>query len=272
MIPISLVVRLVLVVSVMIGLATVAVVGRPRSLPGRFRLRERRRSLAPSLALLGAVLAVNVVARRVGPDLSWLIGWNVTAAIYRIEGAFVAELQTFATPSLTAYFSFAYLYGYVFLLVFPFVAYAALEDLRPFRETATAYSVNYAIGLACYLLLIAHGPRNYVVGEPLLYNNWPLSQLLTSQVNAETNVFPSLHTSLSLTVAMLAYRTRASYPRWLYLALPLAASVSLSTMYLGIHWGTDVVAGGLLAVVSVAVASRTGGPTVPPRIEDARPE
>jgi membrane-associated phospholipid phosphatase len=75
--------------------------------------------------------------------------------------------------------------------------------------------------------------------------------LLTSEVNHNTNVFPSLHASLSLTVAFLSLRTRTEYGRWPLVAVPLALSVSFATMYLGIHWATDVVAGAVLAVLSI---------------------
>ena len=254
----ALLARLVLVVVAMIGVATILVVGPPRSLRGRsgVEVRERVTAVWPSFALLGIVLAVNSVARRVGPDVSWVVGWHVTDAIYQIEGTFVVVLQSIASPSLTAFFSAAYVYGYVFLLAFPFVAYAALDDPSPLRETALAYTFNYAIGLACYVLFIAHGPRNFAIGvDALLYSSWPQSQLLTSQVNANTNVFPSLHASLSATVVLMAYRTRDRYPRWLLLSAPIAASVAVSTMYLGIHWAIDVLAGLLLALVSVRLAT-----------------
>ncbi|MFC7045088.1 phosphatase PAP2 family protein [Halobacteriaceae archaeon GCM10025711] len=250
--------RLVAVDLVALVVATLVIVG-----PARLRATKRRgldhlRAVAPYLALLGVVLAVNSVARQVGPEVSWMVGWNITGLIYSIEGGLVAVVQSVATPTLTAYFSTIYIYGYVFLLVFPFVAYAALEDLRPLRRTAVAYSANYVLGLACYLLFIAYGPRNLIpdLVDPLLYATYPQTQILTGEVNTNTNVFPSLHTSLSVTVGMLAWRTREVYPGWLVVAAPLAFSVVISTMYLGIHWGTDVVAGVLLAVGSVAIADR----------------
>ncbi len=224
----------------------------------RGSLRENVRAVGPTAAVLGVLLVANGAVRDVGVELSWLIGLNITGAIHALEGAFVADLQSLATPELTAYFSFVYVFGYVFLLTFPIVLYALHDDTRPLAATLVAYALNYGIGLVCYVLFVAYGPRNFMPGavESLLFTNWPEVQHLTSRVNENTNVFPSLHTSLSVTVALLAARYRAAAPGWLPIATVGAASVSVATMYLGIHWLTDVLAGILLAAFSVAVGAR----------------
>jgi membrane-associated phospholipid phosphatase len=149
-------------------------------------------------------------------------------------------------------------YGYSFLLVFPLLAGLWLSETTHLRRTVLAYTVNDAVGLLCYLVFVAYGPRNYMpdLVQPLLYDAIPRFQLLTSEVNANTNVFPSLHTSLSVTVILFAWRTRDPYPRWLAIAAVIGVSVVISTMYLGIHWGTDVVAGTVLAVVSFEIGTR----------------
>lgn len=253
--------KIAVIVLGMVCVAAVVVIGPRRLRETRARGRERLRRIGPFVVILGVVLIINRIGRRVGPELSWIIGWNVTGKIYAIEGTIVADVQSFAVPSVTTYFSFAYLHGYVFLLVFPLIAYFALENIEPLQETILAYTFNYGIGLLCYILFIAYGPRNLMpeLVESLLYTNWPEAKFLTSQVNVNSNVFPSLHASLSLTVAALAYRTRDVYPRWWYLSWVLAASVVISTMYLGIHWALDVVAGGVLALVSVYAATRSLG-------------
>jgi len=92
-----------------------------------------------------------------------------------------------------------------------------------------------------------------------LYDTNPEYQYLTREVNTSTNVFPSLHTSLSATVAAFAWQTRSEFPKWLPVAVVLAASVAISTMYLGIHWGIDVTAGLLLAALCVTLSHRLVG-------------
>ena len=83
-----------------------------------------------------------------------------------------------------------------------------------------------------------------------------LWEVPTVHINSNTNVFPSLHASLSITVLLLAWTTRAEFPRWVVLAAVLAGSVVLSTMALGIHWATDVVAGIALTFVAMTLSTR----------------
>lgn len=233
---------------------------------GPARLLELRKEAIPRLldakhliAVLLVVLVTNGLIRDATQNLSWVFGWNITPLIRQIEGGVVIYIQSLATPLLTAYFSYIYVFGYGFLLIFPFLAYLSLSDQTHFRSLVLAYTLNYGLGLICYLVFIAYGPRNSFgpgLVESLLFDTYPQFQFLTRSVNVPTNVFPSLHTSLSATVALLAFHTRREYPIWLWISIVLAVSVFISTMYLGIHWLLDVIAGIVLAVVSVEGARR----------------
>ena len=252
----ALVLEVSAVVATLCVVGAVTIVGRTRLVALRTELQSRLRESAPYLAVLIAVLAINSAIRDYAQEISWLIGWNITGAIEAVEGGFVATIQSVQTELLTAYFSYVYVFGYVFLLIFPLLAYAALDDRTPFKRLVVAYSFNYLLGLLLYIVFIAYGPRNVGVAENLLYITNPEYQFLTSAVNTNTNVFPSLHTSLSTTVAVFAYRTREAYPIWFGLATGLAASIIVSTMYLGIHWGIDVLVGVGLAALCVGLARR----------------
>ncbi len=250
-------IEVVAVLSLMLSVSLSIIVGPERlrtavaDLPGRLRVAVK------PIALLAGVLLINSVVRNVGVDLSWIIGTNITEFIFSLEGTVVATIQSITPGWLTVYFGYAYVYGYAFILVFPLLASILADERRHLRHTAFAYAINYTIGMCCYLLFIAYGPRNYMPAlvEPALFDTFPRFQLLTSEVNANTNVFPSLHTSLSVTVALLALRDREMFPQWTPFAVFLAASIVLSTMVLGIHWATDVIAGALLATFSVWVVS-----------------
>ncbi len=233
---------------------------------GRAEFRSRLVAVAPFVGGLAVVLLLNKGLLERIERFSRRYGVDATATIYAIEGDLVAWIQSVLPEWGLYYFGPMYVLGYVVLLVFPLVGYLFADTLRPLKTLVAAYAVNYAVAILAYASVLAYGPRNYHrlpgadpdaprVEEPMLDAFREVTQL-TARVNVETNVFPSLHTSLSVTVLLVALSTHEQFPRWTVVAAVLAASIVLSTMYLGIHWAIDVVAGVLLAFVSVAVAGR----------------
>ncbi|MGQ3412309.1 phosphatase PAP2 family protein [Natrinema versiforme] len=254
--------QLVIVIGILLPISIAIFIGRERLVRTRSEWRTRLRTAAPAIAVLLVVLLINRIARQRAPRLSREIGLHLTSSFYNIEGEFILLFQSIANPETTAYFSAIYVYGYTFLLIFPIIAYFTLSDTRTFRRLLTAYALNYAIGLVLYIFVIAYGPRNLMpaeVAETMLYDTNPQYKYLTREVNSNTNVFPSLHTSLSATVATFAAMTRSSFPKWFPVAVVLAASVAISTMFLGIHWGIDVAGGLLLAALCVVLSDRLVG-------------
>lgn len=262
--------RLLAIVVLLLAIASVVMIGRDRLVETRRQYRDRLLAVWPYAGLLAVVLVANKVARDIGPELSLLFGLRITAQLQRIDGRLlwplypndtpqvVVWLQSMATPEITAYFAFSYIYGYVFLLVFPLVAYFALSQPEPLRRTIVAYGANYLIGVLCYVIFIAYGPRNVIIdqADQLLYSQYAQYQFVTTAVNDETNVFPSLHTSMAVTAALLAWTTREEYPLWVPVSAVLAVSVLVSTVYLGIHWATDVIFGIALGWISVTIGTR----------------
>ncbi|AEH38772.1 phosphatase PAP2 family protein [Halopiger xanaduensis] len=223
----------------------------------RARLGPRLLDVAPYLG--GAALFF--VAKRATHGLSLRIShaldWDITAEIYAVEGDLVAVLQDVVPEATVGFFSAMYMFGFPYLLVTAPILYFAAGLQRRLKELLVAYLLNYLVGSICYTLFIAYGPRNHLsTVDGLMYQIYPQTQDLTAAVSANTDVFPSLHTSLAVVVLLFAWRSRADQRLWFSIASVVAASVVFSTMYLGIHWAIDVVAGVLLAGWSVAAAER----------------
>ncbi|WP_246998059.1 phosphatase PAP2 family protein [Halosolutus gelatinilyticus] len=219
-------------------------------------IQARSRAIAPYAGVLILVYLFNRASHTTtGQRLSTALGVNITDELYALEGDFVAALQSLIPLELTGFFSSVYLFGFGFILCFSVIAYLFLPTHRHLKELFVAYSANYGIGALCYLLFIARGPRKVIdtVREPM-FEQYPQVMTFTAEINSSANVFPSLHVSFAVTVAILAWRTRDDYPLWSWVATVLAAAIIVSTMFLGIHWLIDVIAGIGVAVVSVAIA------------------
>ena len=244
-------------------------VGRDRIgavLESRDRRLRRLRAVAPYLGGLALVLLVNKGLLRRLETLSRTYGVRATLWFYELEGDTVATVQS-AIPEWGVYvFGPVYVLGYVVVLSLPLVAYVFATNARAVKTLVTAYAVEYLAAIVCYTAVFAYGPRNYhrlpgadptaaQVEAPLLEAFRSITRL-TARVNVETNVFPSMHAALSITVFLVAVSTHDEFPRWTGVASVLVASILLSTLYLGVHWVTDLVAGGVLAVGGVVVADR----------------
>lgn len=189
--------------------------------------------------------------------ISRTLDWDLTAEIYAIEGEFVAVLQAVVPTATLEFFSAMYMFGFPFLLVTALLLYFLLPTQRYLKELLIAYLLNYFVGSLFYTLFVVYGPRNHLSSvDGLMYSFYPQTQEVTAAVSANTNVFPSLHTSLAVVVMLFAWRSRREYPRWFPIASFVTSCVVFSTMYLGIHWLIDVIAGILLAVGSVIGADR----------------
>lgn len=230
--------------------------------PSAFRqtaadLTGRLRTIAPYVGATMLVLLFKRFTHYQRLELSYALDWDITEEIYAVEGLFVAHLQAIIPDALIGFFSAMYMFGFPYLLVTALALYFLLPTQRRFKELLIAYALNAAVGSLFYTLFIAYGPRNHLSSvSGLMYEFYPQTQELTAEVSANTNVFPSLHTSLVVIVALFAWRSRRVYPRWFSIASAVATLVIVSTMYLGIHWLVDVLAGVVLGIWCVLAAER----------------
>jgi membrane-associated phospholipid phosphatase len=128
---------------------------------------------------------------------------------------------------------------------------------RQFHDFALAITVTAFIGFSGYLLLPAVGP--YVFQHALYPHPLPgwghggLLDIIAKLKGSARDAFPSLHTAMTTVVLGMMWRD-ARKLFWAY--LPVALGLYLSTMYLRVHYATDVLAGFVVGAVALYSAPK----------------
>lgn len=181
-------------------------------------------------------------------------GEDFTSLIWRIESGWIEHYQTWTWIPLTWYM------GWVYIIVFPALvpwAMAVFDYLGETRRNISlliGYIMNYVLVLPFYIFFPVRECHEYPPAQEslrlLLDDIDPAVMQLLRPMSGIDNCFPSFHTSLAVTIALFALRSgRRAFA---VAASVMVISIILSTMYLGIHWFTDVGAGivvGILAYV-----------------------
>ncbi|RAP77939.1 phosphatase PAP2 family protein [Paenibacillus montanisoli] len=175
-----------------------------------------------------------------------------------IEGNFVANLQhTFENSYLTVFLAFMYVVVFQALLIASIGIYTNLsKDRRMFYAICYAIMINYLVAIPFYLFLPVnevwyHDPQNVSF---LMLNVFPDFENQYRALSGLDNCFPSLHTSISVTLAILA--VRSGIKRWAWFCCICAGIIIFAIFYLGIHWLTDMVGGLMLGTFASAMGMR----------------
>ncbi len=195
------------------------------------------------------VFLLNTVQNRFLSDLGEAFGIDLTPLVYGVEGNLALLTQYFINPILTGYLFFVYVFIYIFLIIFSISFYIYCDDLKNVKATVLAYFINYMVALPFFIFFPVYESWMVIEGmAPLLFSVNFYANDFIIWVNGVNNCMPSLHTSISVTVAVLS--SFSGYRRWSVFAWVMAISVIAATLYLGIHWILDVIAGILLGVVA----------------------
>lgn len=216
-------------------------------------LLRNRLLLAHFLGAL-SILALNKIEISLKAYLPQLPDW--TPFIEKLEGSLTPFLQQALQNEMITYIS-----TYFYIIVFSVLMVASLLVYHHESNRQALYAVFYGIMLN-YLLAIpffmlipvyeawtTHPELVFLIPE--VYPNFEIQY---RPLSALDNSFPSLHTSLSLTLALIAYRS--GNIRFFRITALSAAWVLFAIIYLGIHWFADMVAGSILAVTCVGIAYR----------------
>lgn len=180
-----------------------------------------------------------------------------TSTIYDIEGATVMMFQAITTTPLTVLFTGIYLVGFPFVVLFTYFKVKAHDEQEAYRY-AFAYIALVLLAVPFFIFFPVKITSLYLSRvEPLMYNLSPVIQYGVYSTDTLVKAFPSLHVGLSVLAALYARNTEPAYAA---VAWILAVGIFVSTLYLGIHWLTDVAVGLILVVFAYAISQRIRDP------------
>ncbi|NMO96749.1 phosphatase PAP2 family protein [Paenibacillus lemnae] len=173
---------------------------------------------------------------------SWMFLW---------EGQFVRHLQEiFYTPWLTPILAYFYLLVFQAVIIGSLGVYLIQQNKTLVYAVCYAILINYAIAIPFFLLFPVNEVWSYAPAGVTFYmlDVFPAFETIYRPLSGLDNCFPSLHTSLSVTMALLAFKS--GNKRWAWMTGISAFIIVFSIFYLGIHWVSDMLAGVTLAVLA----------------------
>jgi membrane-associated phospholipid phosphatase len=162
-------------------------------------------------------------------------------------------------PLLTGLLQAAYISYYVMPIALVLVLYFR-EDKNAFNNAAFAIVLCFYLSYIGYLLVPAVGPRftlNHVQTTDLLTGPATLwvRQTLDGLEHNKTDAFPSGHTAVALVTLVYAWKYREKVLS--RILTPAVLALIISTVYLRYHYVIDVIAGVLLAALTVLISPKT---------------
>lgn len=217
--------------------------------------KELRRSYKFILMVAGmiSVLAINKYELRIENKMH--LASDYTSVFFGLEGHFVQSLQNlFYAPWLTPVIVFFYIFMLQSVLAASLGVY--LLDKNRVMLYATCYTIMlvYAAAIPFFLYFPINEVWSYAPAGVrfTMLDVFPRFEQEYRPLSGLNNCFPSLHTAISVSTAILAYRS--GNRRWMAITAVSAAFIVFGIFYLGIHWMIDMLGGALLAVVSTSVA------------------
>ncbi|MNI20484.1 PAP2 superfamily protein [compost metagenome] len=181
---------------------------------------------------------------------------DFTGSIFRIEHNFTANIQQmFLNDALTWVSSYFYVIVFPAVMVASLLIYTFQKDYKLFYAVCYAMMFNYIIAIPFYLFFPVNEVWAFNPDVKLLITHvFPTFDQDYRPLSGLDNCFPSLHTSISVTMAVIALRSKNLF--WKYFVPCSSAFIIFTIFYLGIHWLLDMCAGVVLGVIAARLGLR----------------
>ncbi|MBP1966019.1 phosphatase PAP2 family protein [Paenibacillus aceris] len=181
---------------------------------------------------------------------------DFTQSIYGIEGNFVSSIQhLFHNDILTAISSYFYVVIFPAVMITSIALYTFKKNYKLFYAICYALMFNYMIAIPFYLFFPVNEVWSFHPNVKLLILDvFPTFEQDYRPLSGLDNCFPSLHTSISVSMAVIAVKSRNTF--WKIFVPISSAFIVFTIFYLGIHWLSDMCAGVVLGVVAARLGLR----------------
>ena len=202
------------------------------------------RKLAPVLILVSLYPLVPVIIHSsAATDRDGMLH-AIDLALFLGHDPLLAFERIISTP-LSEWLAFCYT-GYAFVFVIVVSESYAKGFARDFERLVFELTLALALGYIGYSLVPARGPlfsQKFTVSLEF-YQMAEFKELMIDQLRIDRDVFPSLHTAITLLLMGACWR--AARPLY-WILLPVMISIPVACVYLRYHYVIDVVAGAGLA-------------------------
>lgn len=170
---------------------------------------------------------------------------DFTHYIYGLEGNFTAIIQRlFENAALTYVSTFFYVVVFTATMIVSICIYTYNKQYKLFHALCYALMFNYMLAIPFYLFFpVSEAWHYHPQVEFLITRVFPAFETEYRPLSGLDNCFPSLHTSISVTIAIIAAKSGNVF--WKRFTMCSAGFILFSILYLGVHWLTDM-GGGLI--------------------------
>ncbi len=221
------------------------------------RLRDKGSFFRLAHDLIVPVFSILVVFDSLGSIVHSINPVDIDPLLVRLDymlcgGNPTVMLESMVSPLLTDILQLAYISYYFLPIVLGVVLKVRGED-DAFDRSLFFIMLCFYLSYAGYLLWPALGPRftvDYLQHIELrgLIVARPIRHALNALEGVKRDAFPSGHTGIALTVLYLAFRYEKRLFRYF---TPVVCALIFSTVYLRYHYIVDVIAGVILAIVTI---------------------